>query len=175
MRGARDCGALAALAATAFVLLCASALAADGEVAGRVVFDDGTPAASARIVLLPGGYNTTATSAGTFTLTVPPGNYTLRASGGYKTAEVAVVVTEGATTPIVVRIDRGLAQPSGPNLFPVVFLVLSMIAVAFGGFYVNKRMAEKGIDLNRTVMGGVGPRKPFRRRRKKAGGPPPST
>jgi len=174
MRQRQKAGVLALLALAAVALMSAAAQAAEGQVSGRVVFDDGSPAGGARIVLNPGGYATTASEDGTFALSVPGGSYTLRASGGNKTSDMAVVVRDGEPTAIVVRIDRGLNPPSGPNVFPFVFLGLSMVGVALGGFYVNKRMAEKGIDVNKSVMGGVGPRKPFRRRKKKASRPPPS-
>lgn len=141
-------------------------------VSGSVTFEDGSPAGGARILLVPGGYNTTADAQGSFTLEAPPGNYTLRASAENATHETPVSIGTGFTPGLTVRIDRRPAA-TAVDPVPLLFLVVSMVAVVAGGFYVNKRMAESGIDLNKTVVGGATVKKPFRRRRKKA--PPPGS
>ncbi len=145
----------------------------DGAVAGVVYFEDGTPAANARLVLVPGGLNATASSDGGFRIEAPEGNYTLHASASNATAEASIRVEAGRTTAAVLRIDRGGRAPAGLDPFPFVFLALSMIGVTVGGFYVNRRMAETGIDINKSIVGGARPRKPFRRRSRKRA-PPPS-
>lgn len=166
----------AAFACLALLITAAAAFAgaADpgtGSVSGRIFFEDGTGASSARLVFLPGGWNVTAAADGSFATTLPAGNYTLRVSGGGTVSESNVVVRGGEPTVVIVRLDRTGGVAPGSTAFPVLFLVASMIAVAVGGFFVNRRMAETGIDINKSIIGGANPRKPFRRRRKKA---PPS-
>lgn len=175
MRRTPAAAALATLAATAF--LAAPVAAGDpggGELVGIVYFEDGHPAAGARVALSPGSLNATAGADGTFRLGAPAGHYTVRASADNATGEAQAEVPEGGSAAVVVKIERGAYAPTGSNLFPFLFLGLSMIAVAAGGFYVNRRMAETGIDLNKSFLGGAKVRKPFRRRRKKAP-PPPSS
>lgn len=164
--------AFVALASLGGLLVLASCVLAQTGVSGSVAFEDGSPAGGARVTLIPGGYNTTADGQGNFTLEAPPGNYTLRASADNATREGPVSVGATFVTGFAVRIDR--RPPSGSlDPVPLLFLLTSMVAVAGGGFYVNKRMAESGIDVDKTVLGGATVRKPFRRRGKKAP-PPPS-
>jgi carboxypeptidase family protein len=165
---------LAALAIAAAALPWGALAPASGgatAVVGAVAFEDGTPAAGARLVLLPAGYNATADSAGVFRLEAPAGAYTIRASAANRTVEAPVVLEDGKATPITLTIDRGGHADGSGNLFAFLYLGIAMVAVAVGGFYVNKRMAERGIDLNKSVLGGVELRKPFRRRRKKPKAP----
>lgn len=138
-----------------------------GELVGRVFLDDGAPAAGARITLSPGTLNTSAGADGIFRLTAPAGHYTVRATAENGSGEAAADVPEGGAATVVIMIGRPPYGSSGSNWFPFLFLGLSMVAVAAGGFYVNRRMAESGIDLNKSILGGARPRKPFRRRRKK--------
>jgi hypothetical protein len=157
-------------------LLAAAAAAGDsheGAVVGRVLFEDGSPGAGARLVFLPGGNNTTAGADGSYRIVLPAGSYTLRVSGGGALAETPVGVRAGEDHHLVVKLDRGAGAAPGSPLVAFVFLFAAMIAVAIGGFYVNRRMAESGIDINKSVIGGVAPRKPFRRRRRKARPPSP--
>ncbi len=165
-------GALFAMVALGSLAAFAPGAFGETGVSGSVTFEDGSPAGGARIALVPGGFNTTADAQGNFTLEAPPGNYTMRASADNATREVALSVGPGFTSGFAVHIDRH-PPSSSVDAVPLLFLVASMVAVAFGGFYVNKRMAESGIDVNKTVMGGATVRKPFRRRRKK--GPPPGS
>jgi hypothetical protein len=139
----------------------------EGRAAGYVYFEDGTPAAGARLVLVPGGYNTTARADGGFELSAPPGNYTLRASAANTTSETTAQLVVGRTTPIVMVVERIIRPAVSFDPVPFVFLGISMVAVAVGGFFVNRRMAETGLDFNKSVLGGAPARKPFRRRRKK--------
>ena len=152
------------------VLAAASAAAPDpgsGTVSGRVFFEDGTGAPFARLVFLPGGSNVTTAADGSFTAALPAGNYTLRVSGGGVVSQSSVAVRAGESTVVIVKLDRTGGAGPASTAFPVFFLVASMIAVAVGGFFVNRRMAETGIDINKSVVGGAAPRKPFRRRRAK--------
>ena len=139
-----------------------------GVLSGFVHFENGDPAAGARVVLLPGGFNVSAGPDGSFAITVEEGNYTVRATAANLTVEAQTRVVAGETTELNLTVDRTPPVAASPPLFALVFLIFSMLAVVAGGFYVNKRMAEKGLDLNKTVVGGVGPRKPFRRRRHKS-------
>ena len=59
-----------------------------------------------------------------------------------------------------------------PNLFPFLYLIGVSVAVIAGGFYVNKRMAETGISMDRSIVGGAPVRKPWRRRSKSRRPPP---
>ena len=67
----------------------------------------------------------------------------------------------------------GAAALGPPNWFPFLYLIGVSVAVIAGGFYVNKRMAETGIGLGRSIVGGAPVRKPWRRRAKKRGPPAP--
>jgi len=164
--------ALEALAALVVLTLAAQGALGQTGVSGSVAFEDGSPAGGARVILVPGGYNTTADAQGNFTLEAPPGNYTLRASADNATSETSVSVGVGLTSGLAVRINRR-PPPAAFDTFPLALLLASMVAVTAGGFYVNKRMAESGISINKTVVGGATVRKPFRRRRRHKAGPPP--
>ena len=176
MRPRRPVRASLAWVALFFVLASAGGALAQSAVSGTITFEDGTPAAGARVSLAPGGYNTTTDSGGNFSLEAPPGNYTLRATAVNVTTESPVSIGAGFTTGVPIRLDRHTGGGS-IDAFPFLFLILSMVGVALGGFYVNKRMAESGIDVNKTVVGGASVRKPFRRRKKvqppRSGGPSP--
>lgn len=168
MRGGGRRAAVIALGVLAAVAG-ARAQVQDGRAAGFVYFEDGTPAAGARLVLVPGGYNTTARSDGGFELMAPPGNYTLRASAANTTSETPVEIDAGKTTPSVMVVTRTVRPAVSFDPVPFVFLAVAMIAVAMGGFFVNRRMAQTGLDLNKSVLGGAPARKPFRRRRRPKG------
>jgi hypothetical protein len=58
-----------------------------------------------------------------------------------------------------------------PNWFPFLYLIGVSVAVIAAGFYVNKRMAETGIGLDRSIVGGAPARKPWRGRRKRRSPP----
>jgi hypothetical protein len=154
-------------------LACTGALGAagTGEVAGRVDLEDGTPAVGAHVTLSPGNWSARAGPDGSFRMTAPVGHYVLTAAQGNDTAQTEVDVREGQVTVVIVEIVRAGFVTGALNPIPFVFLIAAMAAVFAGGFYVNRRMASTGIDLNKTILGGAPARKPFRRRRKAA--PPP--
>jgi len=66
-----------------------------------------------------------------------------------------------------------LAFLGPPSWFPFLYLIGAMVAVIAGGFYVNKRMAETGIGLDRSILGGAPAKKPWRGRRGSRRPPPP--
>jgi len=162
----------ALLAGSVLVALLAGAIPASaagpGVLSGTVRFENGDPAAGARVVLLPGGFNVSAGADGSYAITVEEGNYTVRATAANLTVEAYARVMAGENTQLNLTVDRTPPIAASPPLFALLFLIFSMLAVVAGGFYVNKRMAEKGLDLNKTVMGGAAPRKPFRRRRRRS-------
>ncbi len=165
MRGGGGAAAMVTLGLVAIALAVAGQVE-EGRAAGFVYFEDGTPAAGARLVLVPGGYNTTARADGGFELWAPPGNYSLRASAANTSSETTVEIVAGRTTPAVMVVTRMVRPAVSFDPVPFVFLAISMIAVAAGGFFVNRRMAQAGLDLNKSVLGGAPARKPFRRRKR---------
>jgi carboxypeptidase family protein len=144
----------------------APAPAGAGEMAGRVDFEDGTAAAGAVVRLLPGNWSAVAGPDGSFRVEVPAGHYTLRASFGEDGAQREVDVRAGEVSVEILRIVRAGYVTGALNPTPFVFLIAAMAAVFAGGFYVNRRMAGTGLDLNKSVLGGAPVRKPFRRRRR---------
>ncbi len=165
--------ALALAVAVTCVLVTPLSLAqSTGGVAGRVLWSTGEPVAGANISLSPGGTTALSGSDGSFHLAAEPGHYLLRAAHANRTVEETVQVLAGRDTVALLLIPWQGEAASGVDAFPFVFLGASMVAVAVGGFYVNRRMAETGIDLEKGVVGGAGTRKPFRRRRRPKARPP---
>lgn len=141
--------------------------AASEGIAGRIVFQDGQPAAGANITLTPGGFSAVASEDGSFDLAVPAGSYLFTARSGNDSVTRPVSVPAGKTTFMIVTITRRASAAGGLTLTPFLYLIAGMVAVIIAGFYVNRRMAETGIDLDRSVLGGARVRKPFRRRKKR--------
>lgn len=171
-QGARTLWALIALFGVALAI---PSVSAAGALAGRVDFEDGSPAGGARVVLTPGNYSAITRDDGSFSIALPPGHYVLNATAGNDSSTKDIDVVDGAPTVVILRIVRAGYVTGALNPVPFVFLIAAMAAVFVGGFYVNRRMAETGIDLNKSVLGGAQIRKPFRRRRRKAKPPAPPT
>jgi hypothetical protein len=162
----------AGVALVAGLLVAGAALAQGaGTVSGRVTDELGHPLPGITLTLYPDGPSTVTGEDGRFEVTAPAGNYLLRYTWDNRTWEVAVEVSEGNSTDTNLTARVGNAAGSGLDPFPFVFLAVAMVAVIAGGFYVNKRMSETGLAFDKSVMGGVPARKPFRRRRKRAGPP----
>ena len=123
---------------------------------------------------MPGNLSARSAADGTFHLDAPAGSYILRATLGDDRTELQVTVSAGQTTVAFPRIYRRDYTTGELNPFPFVYLAVAMILVAFGGFYVNRKMAQTGIALDKSILGGAPVRKPWRRRKKKMG-PPPQT
>ena len=163
-----------ALAAAGALAPLASGQSHEGAVEGRVLLERGQPAEGALLELLPGNLSARSGADGTFHLDAPPGSYLLRATLGQDRAEVQVTVADGETAIAFPRIYRRDYTTGELNPFPFVYLAVAMILVAFGGFYVNRMMAQTGIALDKSILGGAPVRKPWRRRKKKTQ-PPPQT
>lgn len=165
--------AVGALALAALALAAAASAQAPGSVDGRLLAGDGQPVGGANVSLSPGGPAGVTGPDGSFHLSAEPGTYLLRAQTGNRTVERTVDVSAGVATVVVLSFPPAPSGGAELNPFPFVFLGASMVAVIVGGFYVNKRMSETGLQFDKSVMGGAPARKPFRRRRKKTQRPPP--
>jgi hypothetical protein len=137
-------------------------------VAGRVWYEWGEAAAGATILLEPGNLSVKADEDGTFHLAAPPGNYTLTATSKNSSFSGKVTVGPGEETIVFVTLSRAGVSQAALDPFPLLYLAAVSVTVIGFGFYVNKRMAETGIQLDKSIVGGAPVRKPWRRRRKRA-------
>lgn len=172
--GARPGRPLAAAVFAAVVLVAQPAAAQDtGTVSGRVTDELGNPLGGINLTLYPDGPSTVTDTDGRFLMTAPVGSYLLRYALDNRTWEVQVdvVADEPSEWNLTARGTSG--GGGGIDPFPFIYLALAMAIVIVGGFYVNKRMAETGLEFDKSVMGGAPARKPFRRRRRPKA-PPPS-
>ncbi|HEX2120085.1 MAG TPA: TonB-dependent receptor, partial [Thermoanaerobaculia bacterium] len=93
------------------ISLCAvSLLAADGRITGRITRSDGTGIGGVIVNVVEASEGVLTEQNGTFSVSVPPGTYSLQFVAGERTAsESNVIVTSGGTTRVDKQVDWNLS------------------------------------------------------------------